>query len=155
VISRPAIGRLLRDAAWAPLGVVLLHVVAAHFLGHEPYVDPVMHFLGGAAIAFFLRRAAEIGRPLVGEPSPLGLDLMAFGLAVVAGLVWEFGEFLSDVFLGSHAHTSVGNTLRDLLLDLLGAAGLLLALGAITPGSRGSGRPGRGGGGDFPRLGRT
>jgi hypothetical protein len=42
--------------------------------------------------------------------SILALDLIAFGLSVVTGLAREFGEFLSDTFLGTHAHTSVGNT---------------------------------------------
>ena len=55
--DRPTVGqvarRVGREALWAPIAVVVLHWAAGGLLGHEPYVDPVMHFLGGAAAAFF------------------------------------------------------------------------------------------------------
>lgn len=117
---------LIRDAAWAPAGVLLIHAVAGRLWGHEPYVDPVMHFLGGAAVAFFFRRAAVISEEILGAPSPLALDLVAFGLACTAALFWEFGELLSDLVLGSHIQVSAANTLRDLALGLTGAVVLLL-----------------------------
>ena len=88
--------------------------------GHEPYVDPIAHFSGGVAAAFFFRYACFLGRGFLGAPSPLALDLLAFGLTCSAALAWEFGEFASDVFLGTRIQYAVGNTMRDLMLGTLG-----------------------------------
>ncbi len=133
-----SIARLLRQAAWAPIAVVVGHEVAARTFGHEPVVDPIMHFSGGMAAAYFVRRACAMCPRLLGVPTPLGADLLAFGIACAAALFWEFGEQLCDIYLGSHAHTSVTNTLRDLELGVAGAATLLLVRRFLTAGS---GRP--------------
>ncbi len=118
--------QLLKRAAWAPLGVVILHAICGDIFGHEPYVDPIMHFLGGAAIAYFLRAAAELFSRLTGPLTDWGFDLMSFGLASVAAVVWEFGEWLSDVWLGTNIQHSGSAPLRDLALGLFGAAAYLL-----------------------------
>lgn len=119
--------RVGREAAWAPVAVLLLHAAGGHLFGHEPYVDPIMHFLGGAATAFFLRRSCSIGRDGLGAPSPLAVDLLAFGLTCTVALFWEFGEFLSDRYIGTLTHTTVASTLRDLLLGVLGALAYLVS----------------------------
>jgi len=118
----------VREAAWAPVSVLVVHEVAARMFKHEPYVDPVMHFLGGSAIAFFVYRVCRIGGRFLGAPSRLAIDLLAFGLTSSVALMWEFGEVLSVRVLGSRAHTSAADTLRDLLLGMIGA---IVCLGAI------------------------
>jgi len=128
--------RLLLQAGWAPLAVIVAHEVGARSFGHEPVVDPVMHFSGGAAAAFFVQRACAVGGRVFGSPSPLGADLLALGLACAAALFWEFGEQLCDIYLGTHAHTSVTGTLRDLELGVAGAA-LYLAIGRAAGARRG------------------
>jgi len=122
--------RLLLGAAWAPIGVLVAHSVGAHYFGHEPVVDPIMHFAGGAAAAFFVRRSCDLGRGWLGSPTPFAADLLSFGLACTIALFWEFGEQLSDLYLGTRAHTSVGGTLGDLRLGVLGA-GLYLLLARL------------------------
>jgi len=111
----------VREAAWAPASVLVVHEVAARMFKHEPYVDPVMHFLGGSAIAFFVYRACRIGGKFLGAPSRLVMDLLAFGLTNSVALVWEFAEFLSDRLWGTHTQTSVLNTVRDLFIGMMGA----------------------------------
>jgi len=128
--------RVLLPAGWAPLAVIVAHEVAARCFGHEPIVDPVMHFSGGVAAAFFFRRASAIGGRLFGSPSPLAADLLAFGLACAAALFWEFGEQLCDVYLGTHAHTSVTGTLRDLELGVAGAMFYLAIRRVVRLGAR-------------------
>jgi hypothetical protein len=118
-----SVRRWLAAAAWAPVAVLVAHEVGARWLGHEPVVDPVMHFSGGAAIAFFVHRGTVVARRLFGAQTALATDLLSFGLACTAALFWELAEQLSDVYLGTHAHVSVGATLRDLWL---GAAGALV-----------------------------
>jgi hypothetical protein len=136
-----SIARLLRQAAWAPITVVVGHEVAARIFGHEPVVDPIMHFSGGMAAAYFVRRACAVCPRLVGAPTPFVVDLLAFGIACSAALFWEFGEQLSDICLGSHIQTSVTNTLRDLELGVAGAATLLVVRRLLTAGSSRRPRP--------------
>jgi len=127
---------LLKEVAWAPFAVIVGHWLFADIFGHEPYVDPIMHFLGGAAAAYFLRRLAELSPAMVGRPSKLGHDLLAFGLCCVAALIWEFGELASDIFLGTNIQRSAPNTLRDLALGASGGFAVLLLLRALRRSSR-------------------
>lgn len=129
--------RLTLRAAWAPVAVYVLHAVVAGLYRHEPYVDPVMHFLGGAAMAFFISAACTNDVKVLGAPSRLAVELMSFGLTCAVGLIWELGELFSDRFLGSHTQVSVANTLRDLALDALGAVAYLLLARLFFPRSRG------------------
>ena len=112
---------ILKKAAWAPVLVVVLHTTLARLFGHEPYVDPAVHLLGGSAIAFFVRKAAELSPRLMGAPSQTALDALAVGGACVAAVLWELAELLSDVVLGTNIQRSAPNTLRDLALGLGGA----------------------------------
>ena len=106
---------------WAPIIVLIAHGIAGKLFGHEPYVDPIMHFSGGLAIAFFCWRACLLSPELFGKPSRLGIDLLAFGLTCAAALFWEFGEFIGDQVRGTNMQRGLGNTMRDLFLGTLGA----------------------------------
>lgn len=51
----------LREAAWAPLLVVGIHVMALRVFNtykRFPYLDLPMHFFGGIVMAFFFHRAS-------------------------------------------------------------------------------------------------
>ena len=115
------IARIAREALWFPLAVVVFHAVAGRVFGHEPYVDPVAHTLGGIAMAFFFHRSCAIGRSYLGDLSRLATGLLTVGLVSVVALLWELGELMSDVFLGTNIQRSAPNTLRDLTLGLGGA----------------------------------
>jgi hypothetical protein len=123
----PFAGRVARAAAWAPVCVLVLHEVGARRFGHEPFVDPVMHFLGGMAAAFFLRYACRTAGRALGPPTEIALDLLAFGLTCAVALSWEFGQFVGDQYFGGHAQRGLANTMRDLAL---GVGGALVYLGA-------------------------
>src|SRR6266571_3295445 len=130
-----SIGRVIicagREAAWAPISVLVLHSVGGALFGHEPYVDPAMHFLGGVAAAFFLRHACSLVPVLLGSPSPLALDLLAFGLTCTLALCWEFAEFFADQYFGTQMQRGVPNTMRDLLLGTFGAAFYITGLRVV------------------------
>lgn len=119
--------RISREAAWAPIAVVILHSLAGKLFGHEPYVDPVMHFLGGVAITFFFYCLFALPFEPFGTLSLLTLNFLAFGLACTAALFWEFSEYFIDQWLGTHMQGGLDNTMRDLLLGTSGAF-LYLAL---------------------------
>ena len=118
---RSFIRRVARHAAWAPVVVLVSHEVGARVLGHEPYIDPTMHFLGGVAMAFFLRQAGSFADGFLGAPTQVALDLLAFGLTSVVALFWEFGEFTIDLYFGTQAQRGLANTMRDLALGVGGA----------------------------------
>ena len=117
----PIVRRVAREAAWAPLTVLVAHAVCGRMLGHEPYVDPVMHLSGGVAAAFFFRQASTIAGDLLGEPSPTALDLLAFGLTCAMAMFWEFGEALAHRYLSLKEHIGAADTIRDLAFGVVGA----------------------------------
>jgi hypothetical protein len=127
------LNRLAREAAWAPATVLVLHAALGAILGHEPYVDPIMHLLGGAAAAFFFRRAGSAAAPLLGALTDAALDLLSFGMTCAIALGWEFSEFLADRIFGTNVQLSLGNTMRDLFLGVTGALLFLTTRGALHP----------------------
>ncbi|HEY7181561.1 MAG TPA: hypothetical protein VIC84_09085, partial [Blastocatellia bacterium] len=94
--------------------------------GHEPYVDPIMHFTGGVAAAYFFRKASLIGNEVLGSLTDFSRDLLSFGLTCSIALFWEIAEFSSDTFLGTNVQISNANTMRDLILGIVGALVFLL-----------------------------
>lgn len=126
-----AFARLLLRAGWAPVAVVLLHQIVLRTPFRQP-MDFTMHFLGGAAIAFFFFHALNFAQSVLGMNTLTGRFLFSFTLACTVGLFWEFGELLSDFYLHTHIQKTVRETLSDLFADATGAitslALVLLAL---------------------------
>lgn len=110
-----------RKALWAPVAVLIVHWLAGGWLGHEPFVDPVMHFSGGLTAAYFFWHAASYARRYLGDLSPLGLGLLSFGLTTAAAVGWEMAEFVGDRLRGTHVQVDLANTMRDLILGIAGA----------------------------------
>ena len=111
--------RISITALWAPLLVFVLHDLVAQRLGHEPYVDPVSHFLGGVAIAFFFWRSAECLQRSIS-------DRWIIGATVLVAIAWELMEAGFSIRAGSIMYWSLANSLRDLVLGLSGAAVLVM-----------------------------
>lgn len=119
--------RVLRQAAWAPLTVLLVHAVAASLLGHPRNLDPLMHFAGGAAVAYFVFCACDVCHRYVGALPQLTTFVLVFTGTCTIALFWEFGEYLSDAFLGTRVQASLAETMSDLLLGAAGAVVYLLS----------------------------
>src|SRR4051812_20035384 len=113
--------RILREAAWAPASVLVFHSVGGHFFGHEPVVDPISHFTGEIAAAFFFRRAASLAPDRIGRLTVGGLDALAFSLTCSIAVFWEIGEFASDKIFGGNVQRGLDNTMRDLICGISGA----------------------------------
>jgi hypothetical protein len=112
---------VLREAAWPGVTVLVAHAFLGEVFGHEPYVDPAMHFLGGVAAAMFFSRIGPFFPSLLGTLLPQARRILAFTATTTVAVLWEFGEYLSDLYLGTRTHTSIGSTLRDLFNGMLGA----------------------------------
>lgn len=116
---------VLVNPGWAPLGVVILHLLLAEF-GLTERFDRLLHFLGGAAIAYFvfglINRAPGLA---AGIPSWF-LYLFAFTAVCTVATFWEFGEFASDQFMGTAIQRGLTETIRDLFYGVLGALACLV-----------------------------
>ena len=128
--SLPWLSLTLRRAAWAPLLVFGLHVVAARVLGLYrlwPPTDIPMHFLGGMAIAFFFAHAYRAAEELdlLGRPAVVLRGVTVFALVGSATVFWEFAEFLSDRYLGTYLQKGLEDTLGDMLVGILGGVAFL------------------------------
>lgn len=122
LLLNPRLRGLVVRAGWAPLSVVGFHALAAALFGHEPRLDPAMHFLGGAAIAYFLAQAVDEWKEHFGLPSPWARRLVVFCLAATAGLFWEFAEYSTGAALGVYSQLSLAETMGDLFFGCAGAA---------------------------------
>lgn len=111
----------IRVAGWAPLAVFAASFpFAATRYAESAY--PVLHLLGGAALAYFFRRALRLC--YAGWP-PVLSSLVAFALACTGALAWEIGEFASDFLFGTMLQEGLFDTMTDLILSAAGAAAWL------------------------------
>jgi len=120
------IGRVLLQALWAPASILMLSVVVAR-LARADGLWSLLHFLGGAAVAFFYCRLAGIALPM----TVAWRYLFAFALACTTALGWELAEFAIDQVAGTSLQEGRVDTMSDLMLSVCGAA-LFLAFAAIT-----------------------
>jgi hypothetical protein len=123
---REALLASLREAGWAPILVFAVHVVASRGFGAYaafPPLDIPMHFFGGIAITFFLARTYRIAaaKGLLGRPAKWLYYLLVPALATSTTVFWEFAEFLSDHYFGTHAQLGLEDTLFDMFLGCLGS----------------------------------
>ena len=111
--------RILIEPGWAPFSVVLFHVILAEF-GLTHRFDHLLHFLGGAAIAYFFFRFLAL-LSLIPITRPWLIYAATFTSSCTAALFWEFVEFASDVFLHTTGQQSLSETMLDLVFGVLGA----------------------------------
>lgn len=127
--------RLIRDLTkifWLPAAVFLLDEIflyTTNSYDRLPWLDIPMHFIGGVAMAYsytvFFRLLLE--RRLVGAMHPWVKILFIVSLVSLTAVVWEWHEFLRDVFLGEHTQLGEADTMGDFFLGVLGGlAGAML-----------------------------
>ena len=123
---KPDLPALFRKALWPPIAVFLFFLAGGELFGHEPYVDPAAHFLGGMAIAHcFLQLALMYRRPL-GLRSPILIHAIALSFAFNAALFWEFLELGLRMFYHGASLRGSDDTMEDLLLGAGGAVILIV-----------------------------
>ena len=98
-----------------PAGVVALRALFAAIFGHQRWLDPILHFVGGAAAVYCCSRLLQSAFRLQ-RKSAVPLILVTFFI-----LLWEIGEFVSDRFIGTHVQHGVLDTGSDIVLGLAGA----------------------------------
>ena len=129
--SRRCIKNSLREAGWAPVLVFTIHAIAAlafDVYSYMPRFDIPMHFVGGAAMAFFLHRTclnASIMN-IIAPHHPLTHRVLVITGTITVAVFWEFAEFIFDQTMGAATQAGLGDTLGDLLFGILGAGFFLL-----------------------------
>ena len=118
-----------------PLVILLLLHTAFVFLNvySISHMDSAMHLLGGVALAMLvsglLVQAVENGWcPDIGGLITL---VLVMSLVATGAVCWEVYEWTSDWFLGTHFQVDLDDTMKDLVLGLLGGAGYA-GLGFVT-----------------------
>jgi len=118
--------------------ILAIHVVATvnYWYWIIPWFDIPMHFLGGfwlAAAFITLNSKLRIKNSefAVKLPNYLITILITLSFAAFIGVLWEFAEFLFDIFISSGGYAKIvqqdaADTLGDLFFDLLG--GLTVAI---------------------------
>jgi hypothetical protein len=129
---------LLRKAGWAPLGAIALHWVVS-VLGVREAADNLVHFCGGAAIAFFAWHACRAFAPWIGMVRPAAWHAAAFMVACTAAVFVEIFEFGSDQLLGTKVQHSLFETMMDLVSGVAGGIAALVAVAVLCRGDRTTG----------------
>jgi hypothetical protein len=116
---------------WPPIFVFLLHaflVGVIHIYDFYPWLDGPMHYLGGLSMAYsvFMAWTYLQARRAI-RPIDRFIELvLVFTSVTTIAVFWEFGEYLLDRFLGTDLQVSLPNTMKDLLMGILGAGTLVL-----------------------------
>jgi hypothetical protein len=113
----------LREAAWAPLGVIAIYSLglALQLYYIYPALDIPTHFLGGAAVTYFFRSAIRNSQAILGEiPFPVQV-LFAFTATSTVIILWEFFENGLDYLFEAENVLGLEDTLKDMAFGLLGA----------------------------------
>jgi hypothetical protein len=118
----------VREAAWAPLAVILFYGMglAFHWYDAYPKLDIPSHLMGGVAITYFYRTAIRNSQQYLGDiPFPIQV-LFAITSTGTTTVLWEFYENLSDYLIVTQHVKGLADTIQDLFVGLLGA--VLLSL---------------------------
>lgn len=110
--------------------ILLIFILAVHVIATAnywywtiPWIDIPMHFFGGFWVATaFITLNSKFGVKL---PNYLITLIAILSFVALIGVLWEFAEFLFDVFISSGGYAKViqqdvADTLGDLFMDLLG-----------------------------------
>ncbi len=90
--------------------------------GNKVYIDDYLHFLGGAAIAFSTSHILSIleSQVLIHIKNALLKLLIILASVALAAVVWECYEFILDILYTPINQPSVPDTIKDMVMGLLG-----------------------------------
>lgn len=112
---------------WAPVLVLIVHEFLS-IPGWRTQIDWFNHFSGGLAFTFFAWKSLPLLFPWTGQLTFPGRLGAAFLAGCTAALLWDLGEFASDLFLGTTIQKTIHETMMDLVNGFLGTTNTVLAL---------------------------
>jgi len=118
----------------SPFLVFMLNYSAYHLYAglYEKFsADTLLHFLGGLSIAYSAYQAIYLAEKndwmMIKKPYLKAFIIIA--TVILAAVVWEMYEFSSDQFLGTNYQPSNADTMKDLIMGMLG--GIIFCLSFI------------------------
>src|SRR5688572_21848562 len=115
--------RMLLGGSWPPLVVFLLHLFFSRVVGWYrdwPALDIPVHIAGGMAIAHFFQRLVLPATTRLVMLRPWAGAVFVLSLTCTAAVWWEFAEYLSDRYMGTHAQGGLNDTLGDMFMGVAG-----------------------------------
>ncbi len=126
---------------WAPWAVFLIHILAGacgvyYFF---PWFDVPAHFFGGLSIALAVgalwHLLVKTGNLTKIPSAVVGLSIVAFVMAVA--VMWEWAEFLGDLYFYTHMQQGIPDTMADLFLGMVGGiVGAFIVLARSVRGTK-------------------
>lgn len=107
-----------------PVMIVIIHAIFSLLGVYDGYwwADVLMHFTGGVFIGMsyvmLLGLLQKEGH--VGKMNKIAFFTFIISLVALTALVWEFGEFSSDLIFDTKVQVSLSNTMQDLFLGVCG-----------------------------------
>jgi len=112
--------------------ILVFHIIASINSWYWTYawLDMPMHFLGGFWVAMVFFNFINPKLQITDYKLLITL-ILVLGFVILIGVLWEFFEFLCDVFISSKgylevAQQGIADTISDLFFDLLGGLALLV-----------------------------
>lgn len=114
---------------WGPW--ILIIIFLANFIfgfglrlyTRAPLFDITLHFLGGLGVYLTLHQLLSKKFP---QAPTLYWSLLVIGGTMLVGVLWEFTEYVGNVFFGAISGIELigdlEDTLSDLFMDMLGAS---------------------------------
>ncbi len=114
----------LKKGGWAPISAFGLNVLV-YLVGlyqSHPNTDIAVHFIGGVAITYFYYKslACAIKKEITAPLSGAIIRLILFTLVCTTAVFWEFLEWLAETFFHLYLQNSIGDTLLDMFIGILG-----------------------------------
>ena len=116
---------------WAPAVVLVLHEFLA-IPGWRTQIDWFNHFAGGLSFTFFAWKSLPLLSRWTGQLTFTGRLGAAFLSGCTAALLWDIGEFASDLVLGTHIQKSIHETMMDLVNGFLGTVTTVMLLAVFA-----------------------
>lgn len=118
-----------------PLAVLFGHTVAAllHVYYIWPWFDRPEHFLGGASIAVssYLFIAYLVHTAYIAKPPKLVWFAVSIAFVALAATIWEIMEFTSDYYLGTVNQPGLFDTMKDMMLGMMGGVAGALGMNIV------------------------
>ncbi len=94
--------------------------------GLFPWIDIPMHFVGGMTMTTTLIMLYKALQHInvIPQMHVAITKLFLFTAISTITIFWEFAEFSTDVFFGTHAQVNIPDTMKDMFLGMMG--GLLI-----------------------------
>lgn len=116
--------RSLIRPTWAPLFVLMIHLIALSFqlYGTYPNVDIPMHFFGGVSMAYFLKEVFLATSLMTAGALPNRLleSVLIVTATCTVAVFWEFFEFVLSWVIATDLQGSSPNTTKDLFFGMAG-----------------------------------